>query len=87
MDTATALYIWAKGKPERRIRLEEWQDAAVMQIAAGGGKDVISTSTNGVSVAFNGASGTTAQAWFEHVTLALQYLDRNPVSKIKGVFR
>lgn len=77
MDTLLAknIYKWAYGNDARIAQLEDWQDTALAQIAAGGGKDVVSTSGNGIAVQFS--QGKTSQDWFNTLTAALGYISNN----------
>ena len=85
VELAKSLYKWAYNKPENRDKLEEWQEAALVAIAAGKGKDVQSTTSNGVAVAFS-TKGTVTD-WFNTLSKALSFLDSKPVNKIRGVIR
>ncbi len=80
MDITLAqnLACWAKGCPERIQLLRDWQTAALMDIQAGNGQAVQSTTANGVSITFQTNSATVSE-WFNTLTKALEILD-NPNS-------
>ena len=81
---ARNLYKWARGNEERIAKIETWQDLALEQIAAGNGKEVASTSGNGVSITFS--ANQSNQDWFNTLTQALAYLTQGaPVSKVVGL--
>ena len=85
MDVVAAknLARWACLKADNRSQLETWLDEAVLAIAAGKGSQVLSTAANGVTVSF-GSQGMTNTGWFNTLSLALQYIDSPPASKITG---
>ena len=90
MDSTLArtLYKWAKNNPVNQDLLEQWQTAAITQIAAGNGQSVQSTSANGVSVSFQ-TGGMSVSDWFNTLTLALDFLNspQSARTKIQGVVR
>lgn len=88
MDILTArnLYLWAKDNNTRISQLEDWQTSALEKIVSGGGKDVVNTSGNGVSVTF--ASGMSNQDWFNTVSAAIGYINNGVPSNTKqGILR
>jgi hypothetical protein len=83
LPLARNLYKWACGNEERIAKLESWQDSVLEQIAAGNGKEIVSTSGNGLSIGFS--ANQSNQDWFNVLTVALAYLNQGgPVSKIVG---
>lgn len=87
LTLAKSLYRWAKNKDENIAKLESWLETALLEVVAGKGSQVVATSANGVSISF-GSAGLTNQAWFNTLTLALQYIEQGaPTSKIQGVIR
>lgn len=74
---------WACRNPDNRETLEGWLDDAVQAIAAGKGAQVLSTAANGITVSF-GSKGLTNSDWFNTLSLALQYIDNPPATKITG---
>lgn len=85
METILAknLARWACRDADNRETLEGWLNDAVLAIAAGKGAQVISTAANGITVSF-GSGGMTNSAWFNTLSLALQYIDNPPANKITG---
>ena len=87
MTLQYSLYLYAKGNAERKAALETMLDEAFTAVAEGKGEQVVSTSTNGVSVTFGSKSMTNAE-WFAILTEALQMLDKGVSGrKTIGVLR
>ena len=83
---ARSLAKWVSINPDNRSKLEEWLEAAVLEIASGKGSQIQSTAANGINVSFH-SGGMTNSGWFNTLTLALQYVDAPAVSKITGRVR
>jgi len=83
VELSKSLYKWARNKPENKAKLERYLDEALEAIAEGRGKDVQSTSSNGVAVAFS-TKGLTVTEWFNTVSKALDFIANPPVNKIRG---
>ena len=85
LTLAKSLYVWAKGNPDNQQLLLDWLNTAIVQLADGSGKEVISVMGNGISTAFS--SGQTLQDWINALSQAIAYLEKAPVSKVVGIFR
>jgi hypothetical protein len=86
-DLARSLYIYAKGSEERISRIEAMQEDALSAVVSGKGQQLISTSGNGVSVAFSSKSMTNEE-FFSTLTLALGFLSNGgPKTKTNGLLR
>lgn len=82
--TAKTLYQWSCRKVENRTTLENWLDAAILQISAGNGADLMSSTANGMSVTFSNKGFTTSD-WANTLAYALNLKDRPTTNKIVGV--
>lgn len=82
MTIGKALYLWAKGDEFRAEQLRDWRDEALLSIAAGKGKELQSSSANGMSMTF--ATGSTVLQWFEALSTAISLIEKPPVSAIYG---
>ena len=81
-----SLYLWARGDADRLIQLETWQTSTLEAIANGLGKEVVSTSGNGVSVAFG--ANQTNQTFFNNLTMVIHYLKTGlPKSNVQTLLR
>ena len=80
-----ALYTWGKKSPDNKSKLEEWLEDSVMLMAEGKGKELVSTTSDGISVAFS-SQGLTNIEWFKILSHALSYFDKAPSSKATAIF-
>jgi len=85
MMLSRALYIWGKKSPDNKAKIEEWVETSIILLAEGKGKELASTTSDGISVSFSSA-GLTNIEWLKILTQALSYFDKAPSNRATAIF-
>jgi hypothetical protein len=78
--------LWAYGNQLKIDQVKQWFEDALVAMTNNGGKDVVQTSANSVSVSFS--AGMTNEKWLNTLADAIRILESGqfPVKRKQGTF-